>query len=222
MSTSHLLPPSFWFRMAVQAPYVEKIVSETGTIALPPSCALPPFGAMENDDVASWSSVAVGWNEQGLGFVVEYTGKPKSFSRLGTDLRDSVDLCVDTRDTRDVHRATRFCHRFGVKLSRPSRKSDVEVDLTQDSIPRASTDAPKADVKQIVRSLALEKQGWRLGLFIPSSCLHGFDPETNRRLGLMVRVMDLHRGVEYLGVSDPSFPMVDDPSLWATLELVRP
>jgi len=219
MSTPLLLPPSFWFRVALQAPFVERIVSPSGTVELPESCALPPFGKLEADDKVSQSRVSVGWNESGIGFAVEFSGKPKSFTASRANVRDSVDVCIDTRDTRDIHRASRFCQRFSATVLREGRKHDPDVTLVQEAIPRALADAPQADLAKAVRHAEIQTQGWRLGLFFPSACLHGFAPETNRRLGLMVRVMDPHRGMEYLGIADLNFPMLDDPSLWATLEL---
>jgi hypothetical protein len=220
MPTSLLLPPSFWFRLALQAPFVERIVSPSGTVELPESCELPPLGKLEGNEQASLSRVSVGWNETGIGFLVEFSGKPKSFSVSRPIVRDSVDVCIDTRDTRDIHRASRFCQRFTAMVTREGRKHDLDVTLAQEAISRALADPPKADLSKAVRHAEIEKQGWRLGLFFPASCLHGFAPETNRRLGLMVRVLDPQRGMEYLGVTQPGFPMLDDPSLWATLELI--
>jgi hypothetical protein len=219
MPTSLLLPPVFWFRLALQAPFVERIVSASGTVELPESCTLPPFGKLEGDDNSSDSRVSVGWNETGIGLLVEFSGKPKSFIASRANVRDRVDVCIDTRDTRDIHRASRFCQRFAASVVREGRKNELEVTLAQELIPRALADPPQADLAKAVRHAEIEKQGWRLGLFFPSACLHGFAPETNRRLGLMVRVLDSQRGPEFLGVAEPGFPMLDDPSLWATLEL---
>ncbi len=55
-------------------------------------------------------------------------------------------------------------------------------------------------------------------LFFNAAALHGFDPETNRRLGLMILVSDPELGEQFLGVGR-EFPVETDPSLWATLEL---
>ena len=53
-----------------------------------------------------------------------------------------VQFWVDTRDTRDISRATRFCHRFAasIRLRMPGRKLDVEV--AQRPIARAVADPP--------------------------------------------------------------------------------
>ena len=56
--------------------------------------------------------------------------------------------------------------------------------------------------------------------FFPSGSLHGFDPETNRRLGFYYQATDPDRGDQYLGVGR-EFPVGEDPSLWATLCLAE-
>ena len=60
--------------------------------------------------------------------------------------------------------------------------------------------------------------GYRLELFFPAEVLHGFDPETNRRLGFAYAVNDPDRGEQFLGVGR-EFPVGEDPSLWSVLEL---
>ena len=55
-------------------------------------------------------------------------------------------------------------------------------------------------------------------MFLPAEALHGFDPETNRRLGFAYLVTDPDREDQYLTVGR-EFPIGEDPSLWATLEL---
>jgi hypothetical protein len=64
------------------------------------------------------------------------------------------------------------------------------------------------------------KTGWRLELFLPAAVLHGFDPETNRRLGFAYQVSDPdpERQDQFLGVGR-EFPVGENPSLWSTLEL---
>ncbi len=53
---------------------------------------------------------------------------------------------------------------------------------------------------------------------MPAAALHGFDPETNSRLGFAYQVSDHEREDQFLGVGR-DFPIGENPSLWATLEL---
>jgi hypothetical protein len=130
---------------------------------------------------------------------------------------DCVQLGIDTRDTRNVHRATRFCHRFVATL-RPGKGRALEVDVVQKPIARAVADAPTAKPGTVQSRAERTLSGWRLELFFPAESLHGYDPETNRRLGITYQVTDPDRGDQFLGVGR-EFPIGEDPSLWATLSL---
>ncbi len=79
---------------------------------LPASCALPDLGELEGRP--SWARARVGYNASGLGVAFEVVDKagpisPEPGRSVGVD---GVQVWIDTRDTRNVHRATRFCHRF--------------------------------------------------------------------------------------------------------------
>jgi hypothetical protein len=215
-----LLPQAFWFRLAVSSPRVEEMPRTEGSgrlLDLPASCALPDAAGLEGR--VSWTEVRLGWNARGLGIAVQVEGiadvqlegdRPEGFA--------DVQIWVDTRDTRDVSRATRFCHRFvaQLKLHEPGRTLDVE--LTQRPIARAVADSPMSRPGLIASRAELGRTGWLLEVFIPAQVLHGFDPETNRRLGFAYQVADHVREDQFLGVGR-DFPIGENPSLWATLEL---
>jgi hypothetical protein len=128
-----------------------------------------------------------------------------------------VQLWIDTRDTRNIHRASRFCHWFSAALV--PGKSSVGVEAVQKPIHRAQASAPICRPEQVQTRAERLKGGWRLELFLPAEVLHGFDPDTNRRLGFAYQVTDPERDDQFLGVGR-EFPIGEDPSLWSTLELV--
>lgn len=217
MSTP-LLPQAFWFRVSSACPMVEGIPRAKGRLLdLPESCALPDLGALEGRD--SWARVRVGWNPAGLGVACEVVDKagPISPEPGRTSGLDGAQLWVDTRDTRNVHRATRFCHRFFATIAPGSGRS-LDVEVAQKPIARAIADAPTARPGSIQARAERTLSGWRLELFFPAEALHGFDPETNRRLGFGYQVTDPDRGDQFFGVGR-EFPIGEDPSLWSTLTL---
>ena len=221
MSASGLIPQAFWFRLAVPCRRVEGVpkVSDTGPLLdLPESCLVVPTVELEGRE--PWSAVRVAWNPGGLAIQVDVTGKQAKihYDPYLADASDGVQLWVDTRDTRDVHRATRFCHRFSAVLVPDRAKKTVGVQFAQKPIHRAQADAPLADPSSIRARAKATKDGWRLELFLAAEALNGFDPDTNRRLGLAYQVTDPDRGDEFLTVGR-DFPIGEDPSLWATLEL---
>jgi hypothetical protein len=215
-----LLPQAFWFRIAAQCPRVEEMPRPNHSsrlLELPESCSLPDAAALEGR--APWAELRVGWNPRGLGIAVLVekcvdaqlaADRPEGFAFL--------HCWVDTRDTRDVSRATRFCHRFtfNLRLRREARALDVEA--AQRSIARAAAEPPMARPELLQTRAELVRSGWMLELFLPAQVLHGFDPETNRRLGFAYQVGDHVRDDQFLGVGR-DFPIGENPSLWSTLEL---
>jgi hypothetical protein len=218
--TKALLPQAFWFRIAASCPRLEEVPRPDDwqrLLDLPQSCALPDFGGLEGR--RSWAEVRLAWNPRGLGLAVQAEGL--SDLQLAPDRPEGfadVQIWVDTRDTRDISRASRFCHRFtaSLRLHMPGRKLAVEV--AQRPIARAVADAPMSRPGLIASRAELSRAGWSLEVFLPAQALNGFDHETNRRLGFAYQVSDHAREDQFLGVGR-DFPIGENPSLWATLEL---
>ncbi len=216
-----LIPQVFWFRLSIPCPRVDGVpkAGDKGRLLdLPDSCRLFRTPLLEGKE--PWSEVRAAWNPNGLAFQVEVAGKvgPIHHDPFMADASDGVQLWIDTRDTRDVHRGTRFCHRFSVVLVPDKARKTVGVAFEQKPIHRALADAPLARPGSIQARAEAIKKGWRLELFLAAEALNGFDTETNRRLGLAYQVSDPDRGDEFLTVGR-DFPIAEDPSLWATLEL---
>ncbi len=218
--TKALLPQAFWFRIAAPCPRVEEMPVRDARkrwVELPDSCILPEGARLEGR--TPWAEVRVGWNPRGLGVVVRAEGlgdlkqaadRPEGFA--------DVQLWVDTRDTRDVSRATRFCHRFAAAIRLQQSGRSLVAEVAQKPIARAIADPPMAKSGQIESRADLTRTGWTLEVFLPAQVLNGFDPETNRRLGFAYQVSDHVREPQFLGVGR-DFPIGENPSLWSTIEL---
>jgi hypothetical protein len=170
---------------------------------------------------ALWHEVRVAWNAHGLGISVEVHGKRRAVAaHVGSpEVGDGIDLWIDTRDTRDVHRATRFCHHFQLRLA-PRAGGELGVRIENVAIHRAMG-SPGSAVSARHHARAWPKVGgWLLEWFLPAEGLSGYDPEINRRLGICYEVRDAERGSAFLTVGR-EFPIAEDPSLWSTLELVE-
>lgn len=217
--TTPLLPQASWFRLAVPCTRLNGLPNRSARarlLDLPAHCTLPQLSML--DGKPSWADVRVAWNPEGLAFQVEASG---SSIPLGTGERpegvDGVQIWVDTRDTRDVNRATRFCHRFVARLFASGPKSALGVEVLQRPIARAVADAPLCRASVLEAKADRIRDGWRCELFVPAEALQGFDPETNRRLGFAYQVSEPDRD-QFLGLGR-DFPIGENPSLWATLEL---
>ena len=65
-----------------------------------------------------------------------------------------------------------------------------------------------------------QKDGYSLTAHISAAALTGFDPLEHPRLGFTYCIVDREIGLRTFNCG-PEFPFRDDPSVWATLELVK-
>jgi hypothetical protein len=216
---SSLLPPASWFRLAVTCRRFESIPRNPRKgrlLDLPDSCRLPELPRLS--DLEPWAEVRSAWNPRGLAVQVEV--RVRSDSPPGNLPRPNASaalhLWIDTRDTRSIHRATRFCHHYAATLA--ASGSGLAVDIDRRPIPRASAEPTAARPETIHARAERSAQRWLLELFFPPTALDGFDPETNRRLGFHYLVSCPSRGEQPL-IPAPELPITENPSLWPTLEL---
>ncbi len=212
-----LLPKRFLFRFSAPCLYGEKLWTAKG-VSLDAKYRLVSFGELEN--LPTWADVRAAWNETGLVLSVLVQGKKQSLwcRTARSEESDGLQLWIDTRDVHNVHRATRFCHRFlflpagaGPRLDQP---------VAQWLPINRAREHPQA-IRGGSLQVRSEKRirGYHLQAFIGAGALTGFDPEEHPRLGFTYAVVDRELGEQTFGVGSP-MPFHDDPSLWATLELV--
>jgi hypothetical protein len=216
--SEQLLPTRFLFRFAASCAY-EASLGTKPAAELPVECRLPSLGELEGQ--RSFADVRAAWNESGLAFSVRIEGKKHPSWCRETKLEDSdaLQLWIDTRDTHNIHRASRFCHRFIALPMGGGRAYDQPV-VDQLLVDRARENANP--VRPGLLKVASEKRvgGYVLSLFIPAAALTGFNPADHPRLGFTYFVFDRELGQQYFSVGS-EFPFPSDPSLWGTLELVR-
>ena len=132
---------------------------------------------------------------------------------------DGVTLWIDTRGDRTGHRATRTCHQFHFLAAGGGPDKD-EPAFVQTKIHRALQDAPLSTSADVPFRFERIKGGYRIEAFLSANVLTGFDPEQYPRLGVFYAVRDFEKGEQTPG-ADSDFPFAEDPSLWASLELVK-
>lgn len=218
MSASGLLPNRFLFRYSFPVRYEQKL-PRTGKKLLDLSAefALPDFGTL--DDARPFGELRVAWNERGLGISVAVEGKknPLQCDWRAPDTSDGLRVFIDTRDTQNIHRASKFCHQFFL-IPTGGKSSAADPWADQAPILRAREEAPRANVAEIRMHSAISKSGYRLEAWLPAGVLHGYDPESQPRLGFYYALRDSELGEQFLSVGH-DFPFAIDPSLWSTLEL---
>ncbi len=219
-----LIQPHFLFRLTYPCHYERSVPSERGQrlLDLPLPCRVDNFAGLSGQK--NFADVRVAWNESGLGFQVEVKGKDKEPQADAERPRssDGALLWIDTRDTRTIHRASRYCHQFYFLPTGGGEQKDQPA-AGQLKINRAMQDAPLCSPEQLAFQTLRTKTGYVLEAFLPAAVLNGYDPETNPRLGFFYWVRDTElgeRGEQTLGIGT-DFPFWEDPSLWSTLELVK-
>jgi len=212
-----LLPARFLFRFSVPCQKIDTLWSDKGA-ALDARYRL--VGLNELEQGRAFADVRAAWNPEGLVFSILVDGKQMApWCRINRiDDSDAVHLWIDTRDVHNVHRASRFCHRF-VCLPFGSGARATEPFLQWMPIHRARQN-PNAVGEGLLKARS-EKHagGYRLDVLIPAAALTGFDPEEHPRLGFNYAVLDRELGEQTLAVGSP-LPYREDPSLWATVEMV--
>ena len=216
--SDHLVSPTFLFRFAVPCVYRRRVWSEKGA-ALEPKYRLPSFGELDGKKL--FAELRAAWNGTGLSFLLRVAGKTQAPWCRATRLEDSdgLHIFIDTRDTHSIHRASRYCHRFVFLPTGdgPGLRLPVARWLP---INRAKEDPQAvADGMLDIKSERLA-DGYLLGADIPGTALTGFDPDEYPRLGFTYAVIDRELGWQTLSVGE-GFPLMEDPSLWGTLELTR-
>lgn len=213
-----LLPATFLFRFSVPCRYHDPVWTDQG-IELPDACHLPSFGELEGRTL--FADVRAAWNEKGMAFTVrvEQKRQPPWCRESRLDDSDGLQVWIDTRDTHNVHRASRFCHRFVFLPAGGGRQQEDPV-ADQLLIHRARENAQP--IRPGTLKVRSEKRvnGYLLQACIPAGVMTGYDPADYTRLGFTYAVIDRELGWQTLGVGN-EFPFQEDPSLWATLELVR-
>jgi hypothetical protein len=211
-----ILAPTFLFRFAAPLWRYDGSWSPQG-LALDERFRLPSFGELEDRRV--YADLRAGWNESGLFYWLRVDGKRQPPWCRETRIEDSdgLQLWIDTRDTRNIHRAGRFCHRFALLPFGAGRRLD-EPSARLLPINRARENPkPFPGEKLPIRSEP-RVNGYVLEGHLPAAALTGYDPGEHPRLGFCYAVIDRELGVQTFSIG-MEFPILEDPSLWGTLEL---
>ena len=216
--SEQLLPPRFLFRLSAPCRPTDKLWSDAGP-KLGDEHRLPAF--CELDGQEPFADVRAGWSDAGLAFSIRISGKRlPTRCDLGRPTEcDGVELFLDTRDTHNVHRASRFCHRFvAIPFGAGGRREDPHVE--QLIVHRAKEDARQAPSRSLQVRSERRVDGYVMEVLIPAAALTGFGPAEHPRLGFTYLVRDHSLGRQIFSCPD-GFPFDTDPSLWGTLELVK-
>jgi hypothetical protein len=162
----------------------------------------------------SFADVAMGWNEEGLELYICVNRPFRRAFYPQVDRGDSIELFIDTRDIKTSGFNTKFCHHFFFLAEGVEGHFTGEITRfrTEDTHPLCDPNDLK--VKSLCQSGA-----YVLNIFIPSHCLHGYDPEQFNRLGFSYRINQAEGFPQHFSVVTDDFPIEQQPSLWGSLTL---
>jgi hypothetical protein len=183
---------------------------------------LPDVASLEDLSAENHGKIdfRIGWNPKGLAFSVRVEEKKRRPWCRVTRPEDSdgIQICIDTRDVRNVHRASRFCHRLFI-LPGGSGVNQSQPTPLWLPINRAKAHPNPVPVERMQLGGQITETMYRLDFTIPADGLTGYEPLEYNRIGFHYAIIDQDIGNRAFLVGFP-FPHNEDPSIWATLELL--
>ena len=214
-----MLPKRFLFRFSTPCLYRQKLWAARGA-GLGENHRLIGFAELE-EGVRPVVEVRAAWSELGMVFEFRVTGKEQAPWCRTTRPEDSdgIQVWIDTRNVHNVHRAGRFCHRFLFMPTGEGKNSDLPI-VQWMPINRAREHPKAIEPGEIKARSEMLDDGYLLEIYLPAAALTGFDPEEYPAVGFNYAVIDRELGEQTFAAGSP-MPYKEDPSLWATLELVK-
>jgi hypothetical protein len=217
-----LLAPRFLFRFAVPVRRRNPLWKATG-IELDESYQLLNLAELDSntaDRESRFADVRMAWGAEGLLMNVKVEGKQQPVWCREGRLEDSdgLQVWIDTRTTLNIHRASRYCHRY-IFLPSGGGGDNIKPIADQLLINRARENAAPIRPRQLQVAAKITKTGYWLAAFMPADALGGYDSHQHRQIGFTYAVYDRELGLQTFATG-PAFPYPEDPTCWAALELV--
>lgn len=200
--------PADFFALSSDLFYSKKAPSAKKTFLLPDTSFL--LGE------ETFAKVFMAWNEKGIFVEVEIDKVFEECFFPEYSQGDSVELFFDTRDLKTAGFATRFCHHFLILPREVDGVKSQEI-----SHFRTEDRHPLCDPAELEVETKFGRKEYTLKIFIPSSCLHGYEPFSFDRLGFNYRINRYHGEPQHFSVSSQFYFIGQQPSLWSSLKLLK-
>ncbi len=212
-----LIDPSLLVRLQLKAHQVDRVFSDRPE-ALPDEAIIPCLSSeLTGDEKFAQVRLAVGSNA--LFFQVDVQGKRQLPWCRESRMEDSdgLHVWIDTRNSREIQRATKYCHRYGFSPMGRGPKADLPF-VGWGPIHRARESPPPPPDDQLAIRARLSEGRYRLVAALHFDALHGLDLQDVPTVGFYFAVLDRELGWQSLALQ-PDLPVMDNPSLWAQLQL---
>jgi hypothetical protein len=204
------LNPVHFFALSCDCRYLpkkEQVLSLT-------THALPSTDRLTHEEL--FSKVAMGWHEEGIAVHVQINQPALQSFYPELERGDSVELFLDTRDLKSAGFNTRFSHHFFFlpQAVEGVTKGEKTHFRTEDS-------HPLCDPQELHCQTQLKKNAYSMKIFIPTQCLHGYDPKQFDRLGFTYRINRRGGKPQHFAVVSEDYQIDQQPSLWGSIKLIR-
>jgi len=127
---------------------------------------------------------------------------------------DSLELFFDTRDLKTAGFMTRFCHHFVILPVEVEGVMAREITRFRTEDVHSLCDPAEIEVKTDFAS-----SSYSLNIYLPVSCLHGYDPLSFHRLGFTYKLNRFRGEPQHFALSSHFYNIVQHPSYWASIEI---
>ncbi len=212
-----LIDPSLLVRLRLKAHQLDRSFSDRPE-ALPDEAILPCLSSELAGD-SKFAQVRVAVGQDALYFQADVQGKKQLPWCRESRLEDSdgLHVWIDTRNSREVHRATKFCHRFGFSPMGRGPKADLPF-VGWAPINRARESPPPPPDDRLSIRARISEGRYRLVAALHFDALTGLDLQDFPVVGFYFAVADRELGWQSVALQ-PDLPVMDNPSLWAQLTL---
>lgn len=213
------IPARSLFHFAIPCYYQQPLWGDEGAL-LSETHVLPNLGEIEH--VSSRVQVRAGWNEEA--FAAQFrVFDPRLLAWLAKGRGAvSISVWINTRAVQGIHRATKFCHWFEIEASK-GRTGLGETRVNWRAIPRAKETPNSPPPQTVIANVTLDpnRQHYSVSALFRRESLTGYDPREYPQIGFNYEVKHAAEESTTFSAGAP-LRYQDDPSLWITLDLVKP
>jgi hypothetical protein len=173
---------------------------------------LPDTSALCGEE--HFAKVGMGWNREGLEFQIVSKEAFQQSVYPEVTRGCSVELFIDTRDVKNSGYNTRFCHHF---FFFPEPLEGIQAEEVTKF--RTEDAHELCDPKELLVKSKLSSSGYTMSIFIPASCLNGYDPDQFDRLGFTYRINRYGGPAQHFSALTEEYNIIEQPSLWSSATL---
>lgn len=179
---------------------------------------LPDLSPFHGD--FAFAEMFLGWNEKGIALEARVNAPFDESEFPDFQSGDSIELFIDTRDVKTTAYPTKFCHHFYF-LPVPFEENGDAIQAGEVTRFRADDAHELCDPSKLIVVSEKGRREQIVKILMPAECLHGYDPVLINRLGFSYRINKKNGHRQFFSANDADFTIESQPSLWASLKLLK-